>query len=133
MILHLTNACLFIITWLVQLWIYPSFARMSSEQFSKRYNTYLPVIVFFTLPLMLTQAVWHSLNLYQFPGRIHIVQWIGVLITFIITFGFAVPVHFKLKKEGNTGLLIKKLLSTHTVRTIAWTVIFLLDFIKYRI
>jgi len=131
-ILHLSNALLFIITWIVQLWIYPKFVRPDHPPLINNLY-YKSVIVVLTLPAMTVQGIYHSLNLYYAPGWIHIIQWLCMLITVVLTFAFAVPVHLKMSREGNSESLVKRLLSIHSVRTACWTIILILDFVKFRI
>lgn len=130
--LHLSNAGLFIVAWLVQLWIYPAFSRLHQDEFFKWQSRYQPIIIIITLPLMIMQAIGHTENIFAHQQWIHVIQWIGCLITFILTFGIAVPVHLKMKKAGNSKDLMNRLLTAHTFRTISWTIIFVLDFIKFR-
>jgi hypothetical protein len=127
MILHLSNALLFMIAWTVQLWVYPKYVRPINNLL------YKAVIVVLTLPAMTIQGIYHSLNLFYAPGWIHIIQWLCMLITVALTFAYAVPVHLKMSREGNSESLVKRLLSIHSVRTACWTIILLLDFVKFRI
>lgn len=131
-ILHLSNALLFVVAWVVQLWVYPAFARPDKEAVFS-YVRYRAFIVVLTLPPMVVQGIWHSLNLFYAPGWIHALQWAGMVVTVILTFMYAVPLHLKMNKEGNSAELMKKLIRVHSVRTVCWTVIFLLDFVKFRI
>ena len=131
MMLHLSNAVLFLVTWIVQVWIYPKLSTPENERFFS-YNWYKAFIVVCTLPAMVVQGIGHSFNLFSEPGWIHGVQWFGVVITVLLTFGFAVPLHVRITREGTSDGLVARLIRIHSFRTACWTVIFLLDFIKFR-
>lgn len=132
MILHLSNAWLCVLAWVVQLWVYPTFGRLPSEKFFSQHPRYRIGIVFLTLPFMLIQSVQHTQNLLNNANLIHSIQWVAVLVTFVITFLFAVPIHLKMRTQGNQLPLIKSLLRYNLMRSSAWTVILVLDFIKFQ-
>lgn len=131
MILHLSNALLFVITWMVQIWIYPKLSLPEDRRFFS-YNWYKAFIVVLTLPAMTAQSVMHSINFFNQPGWIHAVQLFGTISAIILTFGFAVPLHVQMTREGISEAQVKRLIRIHSLRTICWTIIFLLDFIKFR-
>lgn len=131
MLLHLSNAWICLVAWVVQIWIYPGFKNYSKDQFLNRQRIYFPIAVFCTLPPMMVQAYGHSIELWTFFSFLQLTQWIAVLLTWIITFFYAIPLHVQFRRVGNKTDLNIKLIRIHWIRTIAWTFILIIDFIKY--
>jgi len=122
---------MFFVTWIIQILVYPTFGRLTQNQFQKRQKIYVPVVVLITLPLMSIQLFGHFQQLWKLYSPIQLFQCILVLSTWIVTFLFAIPTHAQLRIQGNKSELTSRLVKIHWIRTLAWSIILILDFIKY--
>jgi len=122
---------LFILIWLVQLIIYPSFAFAAVETFTQWHKRYTGLITIFVAPLMLLQTTAFAWQAF-FLGRWH--DWVGfalVVTCWIATFCLSVPCHDALQRQGYDLKIIKRLVRTNWIRTAAWTAVFVLDASRY--
>lgn len=116
---------LVVLTWIVQLVIYPGFRffqRPDMLRWHKPYTRRITVIVF---PLMAAQ-----IGLYAYRLRIDATMLNGmllllVLMTWLITFFFAVPLHNRIESGKEMQITIDRLNRVHRWRTLIWTIIFL--------
>ena len=116
-----------VLIWLVQLIIYPSFEFTDSDSFIAWHEKYSGLITIVVLPLMLGQL---ALTLYQLSQE---QSWSTIacvaLIAFcwIVTFTLSVPAHNQLQAMGNEVEIVRWLVLTNWLRTIAWTAISILS------
>jgi len=119
-----------VLIWLVQLIIYPSFEFTDKDAFLGWHEKYTGLITVVVLPLMLGQL---GLTLYQLTQER---SWSTiaclVLIAFcwIVTFTLSVPAHNQLQAVGNEVEIVRWLVLTNWLRTIAWTAVSILS-IRY--
>ena len=121
---------MFIIIWMVQLIIYPSFARFEDEHFVDWHKTYCQRIGLFVLPLMFAQIIHSSASCF-FEGLAY--DWIKLaanLGSWVITFSISAPLHGKLQ-EGKDYELIAKLVKTNWLRTFFWSLVFIISIYQY--
>ena len=112
---------LLVLIWLVQLVVYPSFRRISSENFPSFHKWYVIRISSVVLPLMILElgfVTWWILS--DKPSIAPALSTIFVFIVWLSTFVLQVPIHNQLK-TGKENLLIRRLISTNWIRTVAWT------------
>lgn len=119
------NAMLFILIWLVQVIIYPSFEYCNREQFAMWHNRYTGLISLFVVPLMFAQLFFALYTLQNIHGYIILGLIIGVWLT---TFLLSVPCHNNLHNNGYDRNIIHRLVMTNWPRTIMWTLCFFLSF-----
>ncbi|BBM82710.1 hypothetical protein [Candidatus Uabimicrobium amorphum] len=112
------NAMLFILIWLVQLIIYPSFAYCDHEQFVMWHNRYTGLISLFVVPLMFAQVFLALCMLHNTWNYVILGLIVGVWLT---TFLLSVPCHNSLHNNGYDQEVIRKLVLTNWPRTIMWT------------
>lgn len=127
----LLNTSLFILIWIVQLVIYPSFLYYSEFNINRWHSIYTNRISIIVLPLMLGQLLIYGYNFIIGWSVSEI--WIAGLIIFnwIITFALAVPLHNKIQASNNSMHHRQKLVTLNWLRTIAWTFIFLISLTSY--
>lgn len=127
----LFDAGLFVLIWLVQLVVYPSFIYYDKQKlviWHKQYAFGLSVIV---IPLMLGQLLVATSQLLKFPTSETIIGFILVILVWIATFALFVPIHNEISKHRATDGLLKKLVSRNWLRTFLWTFIFGLSILNY--
>lgn len=123
---------LVVLIWLVQLIIYPSFARIDRNVFIAWHGDYTRWITVIVAPLMFAQLF---LSIWQLTSTQHVTSWIRLLLVvavWLLTFFQAVPLHNQLNNEGNTTALTESLVTVNWPRTILWTLIFVLGLIRMR-
>jgi hypothetical protein len=119
----MVDSGLFILIWLVQLIIYPSFRYTEEKDFVGWHARYTLLIGAIVIPLMLVQVgieVVHNTTLDS--------RWIRIaLITMIwlSTFILSVPCHRTLHNAGKNPAIIHRLVMTNWPRTLLWSALFL--------
>jgi hypothetical protein len=117
---------IFLILWLVQVIIYPSFLRMEGEPLFEWHQTYVYRFTWIIAPLMILQlslAAWAV-----FDGGI-LKDWLVlglVLLCWGLSLGVSVPLHRKIARGDPKQDFRRQLILTNWPRTILWTVIFVL-------
>ena len=121
------DVALWMLIWLVQLIIYPSFLHTDQKPFKAWHNSYTGRITIFVAPLMFSQTgiyTWQSFS----RGRWD--DWAGlalVTITWLCTFVLSVPCHDRMQREGYSQDVIQRLVTTNWPRTAAWNLVLLVD------
>ena len=111
---------LLLLIWLVQVIIYPGFHRIPPDTFIDYHRWYVNRISFIVLPLMISEVgmtTWWLLDAGT-PGAI--ISTVLVVIIWSSTFLLQVPIHNRLK-SGKKEVLIRRLVATNWIRTIAWS------------
>jgi len=118
---------LFILIWLVQLIIYPSFAFCAPEHFSRWHYRYTGLISLFVAPLMFSESgiyLWQAVVW----RRWHDVLGVGlVLVIWAATLLLSVPCHDRLQQSGFDLAVIRRLVRTNWVRTCSWSLLLGID------
>ena len=122
---------LVVLIWLVQLVIYPSFKYYQSEDLPKWHKHYTLRVSYVVLPLMLAQLIIVGLQLWGSFTFYTISSFIIVLMLWASTFLFFVPLHNQIGTYEFDKTTIKKLVNKNWFRTILWTLLFLISYIKY--
>ena len=122
------DTALLILIWLVQLIIYPVFGFMNAAELKRWHRVYVPRITLVVAPLMILQLV-----LYIYSFRLEMQSIIQVILLFgvwINTFLQAVPLHARIfiEKNGEIQFAVKKLLRVNWIRTVLWSVLWILHF-----
>ena len=123
---RLVSFGLVVLIWLVQVIIYPSFADIAPERFARWHAGYTRGVTWIVMPLMLGQVALLGWLLAVHPSRWGFLAAGTVAVAWIATFALAVPAHEKLRSSGLDGGIIRKLVETNWIRTVAWTLTFLL-------
>ena len=116
-----------ILIWMVQLIVYPSFLFFSDNNLFTWHKSYTKAIALIVIPLMLGQLgiviyqVFLAQNIYTLVSIVFVVFLWGITLL-----KFA-PMHQQIS-EGNTQIqLLKTLVQMNWIRTIIWTLLFLLS------
>jgi len=111
---------LLILIWLVQVIIYPGFHRIPPDIFIDYHRWYVNRISGIVLPLMISEAgmtIWWLLDAGT-PGAF--ISIVLVVIVWSSTVLLLVPIHNRLT-SGKKEVLIRRLVATNWIRTIAWS------------
>lgn len=109
--------------WFVQVVHYPLFAEVGATAFPAYHAAHTRLTTLVVAPLMLTEAAcaaWLVVVRADAPW----VVWAGaalLAVVWLATFGLSVPRHNQLAAHGPDGEVIRALVSTNWVRTLAWT------------
>ncbi|MDB4851410.1 hypothetical protein OAH61_03270 [Flavobacteriaceae bacterium] len=116
-----------ILIWMVQLIVYPSFLFFSDNNLFTWHKTYTKAIALIVIPLMLGQLgiaiyqVFLAQNIYTLVSIVFVVFLWGITLL-----KFA-PMHQQIS-EGNTQIqLLKTLVQMNWIRTMIWTLLFVLS------
>jgi len=115
------DIALFILIWLVQLIIYPSFVHVRESVFISWHNKYTGLISLFVAPLMFGQSGIYLYAAFSL-GRWHdILGSVCIAGLWLSTFLLSVPCHDRLHRSGYDLPTIKRLVRTNWIRTFLWT------------
>lgn len=123
------TGCLILI-WLVQLVIYPSFQYYSPLDLKKWHSKYTGQITVVVLPLMVGQLITSSMLAYLEISTLNLTKLALVLTNWVLTFVVFVPLHQKLEHIAEPLQLTKALIVKNWLRTIIWSLIFLLTLLE---
>lgn len=127
----LFDIALLTLIWIVQLIIYPSFLYYSSLNLVKWHQKYTTNFSYIVVPLMLGQLLIAIFQFIESYNLVIITYFLLVLSSWLLTFIIFVPIHSKIS-QGLTNIdLLNKLVRYNWIRTIIWTVIFVMSFIEY--
>ena len=116
-----------ILIWMVQLIVYPSFAFYNNTQLLTWHKTYTKAIAFIVIPLMLGQLGIAIYQVFLVQNSYTLVSIILVVFLWGITLLKFAPMHQQIS-EGNTQIqLLKTLVQMNWIRTIIWTLLFVLS------
>lgn len=119
---------LVILIWMTQLIVYPSFTYYQSENLIRWHQKYTRAITIMVMPLMFGQIGWHSYDLFTTQSWLGWLAFSLILLAWINTFFYAVPLHHKIANNQQLADTINKLVMVNWYRTIWWTMVFIIDF-----
>ena len=130
-LIAVVNTGLFILIWLVQIIIYPSFYYYQENDLKRWHGIYTRKITYIVMPLMLGQ-----LGLYTWISftRANWADWISLgLIGIIwgITFLISIPWHHRIDHHDDTIRDRQQLVRSNWIRTVLWTIIFIISIYQY--
>ena len=105
--------------WFVQVVHYPLFLTIRPEDFPA-YEQKNFVTAYLTVPLMCIELLTGLYLVYQQPEMLYVLNTALLFVIALSTAILQVPYHLKLMKVADVGL-IKKLIRSNWIRTIAWT------------
>jgi len=121
----LATGAMFGVIWLVQLAHYPLMLAVGPERFPEWHKGHLARITFVVGPLMLLEtATGLAWILQPDSASSPLLAWIGMGLIFLIWLSTAilqVPLHRKLELGGYDASVIRRLVATNWVRTLAWS------------
>ena len=123
---RLASFGLVVLIWLVQVIIYPAFAEIAPDRFARWHSGYTRAVTWIVMPLMLGQVVLIGWLLFARPGPWAFLATGMVAVAWVATFTLSVPAHEKLRAGGLDGGVVRRLVATNWIRTVAWSLAFLL-------
>lgn len=119
----LLDAGLFVLIWMIQLIVYPSFLYYEKQNLVKWHNRYTKGLAIIVIPLMFGQLIIAIIQLVQLSSIETIISFFMVSTVWISTFVQFVPIHNKITKNKATEKLLKQLVNRNWLRTLLWTLI----------
>ena len=89
----LVDCGMFILIWMVQLIVYPSFCHISDEVLHSWHRTYTQRIGYFVMPMMLTQLILSLLACIYTMTALTALDLGLVVATWVLTAWLSVPLH----------------------------------------
>ncbi len=133
--IHLTKLLsdfgLVVLIWMVQIIIYPSFHYYAAKDLFIWHSKYTNLITFIVLPLMFIQLGTTGFLTFKSGSTLHIVQLVLIVGIWLSTFAQAVPLHNKIALDVDLSRSISQLVKVNWIRTILWSLIFMLSFYEY--
>lgn len=120
---------LVVLIWMVQLIIYPGFKFITLNQFRVWHKRYMFLITFVVAPLMFIQAGLVAYQVAFYPGTLSILSAIVVVLVWLLTFSYAVPVHNRLSMQYHESD-IKMLVRVNWPRTVLWSLLWVISVVS---
>lgn len=122
LIIHMV-ATLFMtgLIWFVQVVHYPLFERVGENRFAGYEREHTTRISYVVAPVMLVELISGSILVWDSPTDIWITNFVLLILTWLSTFLVQMPYHSKLVKLYDKAI-VKKLVGSNWVRTVAWTI-----------
>ncbi len=122
---------LVVLIWMTQLIVYPSFAYFQPDDLVRWHSRYTSQVTLVVMPLMLAQLVLHVIGLYESTTFWQVGAALLIVLTWINTFFFAVPLHQKIAAGQRVSQSANSLVKVNWFRTISWTIIFLIGLMRF--
>jgi len=106
--------------WVVQILVYPQFQRVAAAQFKEYHFAHCFRIGLIVAPLLFVEAATAAWLLHQGNRGLFAVSTGFIPLTWLSTAVMQAPIHTKLMR-GYDEPLIRRLLLTNWIRTLAWT------------
>ncbi|WP_436516951.1 hypothetical protein [Ekhidna sp. To15] len=122
---------LVILIWMTQLVVYPSFTYFESKDLVRWHGKYTTAVSFVVMPLMIAQLGLHSYDLSVSFSWFRTLTYLLVLLTWVNTFFYAVPLHNRISVGSDVSNSAKKLVVINRYRTALWSLVFLIGLFEY--
>lgn len=119
----------FVLIWLVQVIIYPSFRYIDKEKLYHWHGLYTRKILYFVGPMLFIQTGVIALQI-LFEPLLFLVDGLILAGIWINTFFIAVPVHGELDRGANPKETVEKLLRVNRWRALGWTALFIFSLVR---
>ena len=120
-----------VLIWAVQLVIYPSFGYYSTTNLLKWHQRYTMRVTFIVLPLMFSQLILASIQLWLSQNWYTIMSMCSVVLLWLLTFMIFVPLHQSIDRNQPVANVCEKLVLKNWFRTFLWTLLFLISLIYF--
>lgn len=124
------DGALVTLIWIIQIVHYPSFKYYDKKTFGEAMQFHQKSISYIVIPLMIIQVVLTLYFSFKETSLASILGLFCIIGVWISTFTLQVPIHSKLTSYNKE--LITKLISSNWIRTILWTLKFLLTLLLGR-
>ncbi len=118
---------LVVLIWMTQLIVYPSFVEFSESELLSWHPQYTLRITIIVLPLMFGQVLFHLIDLSKEATKERILSFIFIILAWLNTFLFAVPLHNQISLGVEVLEAAKQLVYTNAYRTAFWSIVFGID------
>lgn len=126
----LVDCGMFILIWMVQLIVYPSFCHISDEALTSWHRTYTHRIGYFVMPMMLVQLMLSSLACIYTMTALTALDLGLVVANWGLTAWLSVPLHKALAAGSVDPDIRRALVRTNLPRALLWTAIFFLGILN---
>ncbi len=120
-----------VLIWAVQLVIYPSFVYYTKARLVEWHRSYTKRVTYIVLPLMFSQLIVCTIQLWQTVNWYTCLSLILILILWFLTFRVFVPLHFSIDHNRPVENVCEKLVTKNWSRTVLWTVLFLISLLNF--
>jgi len=107
--------------WVIQVLHYPTFKFIKEDTFKRFESFHVKRISFIVIPIMVLELLTSILLFLYFPNTIVQINVLLLILTWLSTFIFSMPIHNQLLKEYNINF-INKLILTNWPRTALWSI-----------
>ena len=115
----LGNALMIGVSILAQFIIYPSFKKPGFKSFKTYHLNYTKKMFYIVAPIMLVELFSSILLVYKYLSKIYLTSLFILILIWILTFVFIVPIHNFLAKMHNKQK-VDKMIKLNGLRTIFW-------------
>jgi len=116
--------------WVIQLVHYPLMRQISPERFIAYQREHMARITWIVAPMMVLEAASAASLVFILQETLdRVLGWIGVALVVVIWASTAIlqaPAHSRLAEDGYNAELIRRLVATNWIRTVAWSIRLLL-------
>lgn len=123
----LFDAGLFVLIWMIQLLVYPSFTFYNQDDLKRWHDKYTYRVTFVVMPLMLGQLAVTGVQLWKDTNWYSILSGIIVFLLWWSTFLKFVPLHNRISNRDFDKETLDDLVRYNWGRTVLWSVLFLLS------
>ncbi|MCF1753071.1 hypothetical protein [Mariniradius sediminis] len=120
---------LFVLIWLVQVIIYPSFKYIDPTKLNYWHQQYTRKILYFVGPLLFVQTAVIALQV-LFAPLVYMVDGLLLGGIWINTFFIAIPIHNAIDRGESLEKNILRLLQVNRWRAFLWTALLLLSVVR---
>ena len=107
--------------WVVQALVYPQFLRVAAKEFQDYHFAHCLRIGLVIAPMLFIEIGSAAWLLYESRQPLPFLISIGlILVIWLCTAAFQAPIHLRLMR-GYEAALIRRLILTNWIRTLAWT------------
>ena len=118
---------LVVLIWIVQLIIYPSFKYHNQESLVKWHAKYTVRIAGVVIPLMFGQLTLYLYLIFTQPDVSIYIRSCLTISAWLTTFAIFVPLHNTINNAKNTEKTLSQLVSKNWIRTVIWTLLFIIN------
>lgn len=122
---------LFVLIWMIQLLVYPSFKHYGKEQLLEWHKQYTSRITIIVIPLMFGQLVTTGIQVWQDPTWYSISSFIIVSLLWILTFVQFVPLHTKISSDEASPEVLESLVQRNWLRTFLWSLLLFMSLMVF--
>ncbi|WP_165749279.1 hypothetical protein [Cellulophaga sp. Z1A5H] len=122
---------LVVLIWMIQCIVYPSFSYYSAENLIVWHNKYTARFSFIIVPLIVLQLILSIYEVVSVANLYTILRLLLIVALWCATFFQFVPIHTKISNGKISSELLVSLVHKNWVRTVLWTLLFLLNLYYY--